>query len=204
MLITQADWLHMAVLFLMLGSVAGFLAGVLLVWRPEWLARISAIANGWVSTRQMARPLGKQLDMDHWFYRYGAFSGGALFVGAVYILYTFTAHLTRAELLLTLNKFKLVQPALMESVADTLVLLFIAAAILAIMVSQFLIFRPSVLRDFELSANQNVSLRSSLKPMEVQRDNLDKLVFENVQLIGVFLMGASLYTLVMLAIWLLN
>jgi len=201
-LFTDAELLRSLVLFLLLGSVAGLLVGAMLLWRPEWLAHISKYANGWVSTRQMGRTLEQSVNIDHWFYRYGHLSGTVLLAGAIYIIYMFTLHVGRADLLANLAKMHLVQPALLEPLLDTLVLIFLAGALLALLVSLFLIFRPSMLRDLELGANQRVSMRQSFKPMEIQHANLDHLVLRHVQLVGVLLLCGSLYTLVALAFWL--
>lgn len=201
-LFTDAVLLRSLVLFLMLGSAAGLLMGVMMLWRPEWLARLSKHANGWVSTRQMARPLEQTVNLDNWFYRYGRLSGAVLMLGAMYIIYMFATHFARADLLLNLAKMHLVQPVLLEPLLDTLVLIFLAGAVLALLVSLFLFFRPSMLRDLEFGANQSISLRSSLKPLEVQRDGLNQLVFRNIRLTGVLLLCGSLYTLVALAFWL--
>lgn len=201
MLIAESVLLRSLVLFLLLGSVAGLLAGALMLWRPEWLARISKHANRWVSTRQMGRTLERSVNIDHWFYRYGHVSGAVLLAGAIYILYIFTLHFARADLLTIFARIHLVQPVLLGPLLDTLVLVFLAGALLALLVGLFLIFRPSLLRDLEFGANQRVSLRQSLKPMEVQRD-LDQLVFRHVRMVGVLLLCGSLYTLVALAFWL--
>jgi hypothetical protein len=200
--ITNAILLRSLVLFLMLGSVAGVLAGGLMLWRPEWLASINQYLNRWVSTRKMSQPLDQTVDMDHWFYRYGRISGVLLLAGAIYIVYIFTAAQGRANFLSGLNGLHMLQPALLESLLDTMVLIFLAGAILSILLSMFLIFRPSMLRDFEVGANQRISIRRSLKPMEIQNQNLDKLVFHHARLAGILVLVASLYTLVALALWL--
>jgi len=201
MVIAESVLLRSLVLFLLLGSVAGLLAGALMLWRPEWLARVSKYANRWVSTRQMGRALERSVNIDHWFYRYGHLSGAVLLAGAIYIIYIFTLHFARADLLLILARMHLVQPVLLGPLLDTLVLVFLAGALLALLVGLFLIFRPSLLRDLEFGANQRISMRQSLKPMEMQHD-LDQLVFRNVRLVGMLLLCGSLYTLVALAFWL--
>jgi len=203
-LLTQSELLRSLVIFLMLGSVAGMLAGALLLWRPEWLARVSKQANRWISTRQMGRSLEQSVNIDHWFYRYGRLSGAILLAGAVYLVYMLLSKLNRAALLADLAKRHLLQPMLLEPLLDTLVLVFLAGALLAMLVSLFLIFRPSMLRDVELGANQSVSLRQSLKSMEIQHGDLEGLVFRHVQKAGVLLLGGSLYTLVLLAYWLMH
>ena len=201
-LFTDAVLMRSMILFLILGSVVGLLAGAMMIWRPEWLARISKHANGWVSTRQMGRTLEQSIDVDNWVYRNSQWSGAVLLTGATYIIYMFTAHLARADMLASLARLQLVQPALLEPLLDTLVLVFLVGALFAVLVSLFLIFRPSMLRDLELGANRRISLRHLLRPMEMQRGELDRLVFRNIQVAGVLLLCGSLYTLVALAFWL--
>jgi len=201
-LFTDAILLRTFVLFLMLGSVAGVLAGMLMIWRPEWLASINNYLNRWVSTRKMARPLSKVIDVDRWFYRYGRAGGALLLAGAVYIIYIFTAAQGRVHFLASLNSMHLMHPLLQESILDTLVLVFISGAVLAQLLALFLMFRPSFLKDMELDANKRISLRRALKPMEMQHQNLDQLVFRHALATGILLLCGSLYTLVLLGLWL--
>ena len=203
-LFTDAVLIRSLLLFLLLGSVAGLLAGVALLLRPEWLQRISNQSNRWVSTRQMGRSMEKQINVDHWFYRYGHLSGTLLLAGAVYIIYKLTSQISRDEMLVSLAKLKMVPPIWVSPLLDTFILVFLAGAVAAAIVSVFLIFRPSMLREMELGANQSVSMRQSLKPMEVQRGNVDQLVFEHVRLVGVLLLGGSLYALVVLLNWVMR
>lgn len=201
-LFTDAVLLRSLILFLLLGSVTGLFAGMALLLRPEWLQRVSKFSNRWVSTRQMGRSLEQEVNVDHWFYRYGHISGTVLLAGALYILYMLTTHIVRSDILIGLGRMHLLPQGLLEPALDTLVLVFIAGAVLALVISLFLIFRPSMLRDLELGANQNVSLRQSLKSVEVQRGNVDQLVFRNVRLVGAALLCGSLYTFVVLVFWL--
>jgi hypothetical protein len=203
-LFSDAVLMRSLALFLALGSVAGLLAGIALLLRPEWLLQLNKFSNRWVSTRQMGRSLDQPVNIDHWIYRYGHVSGAVLLAGSMYIVYMLTTHIVRADILLGLAKMHLVQPALLEPTLDTLVLVFLAGAVLAMIVSLFLIFRPSMLRDLELGANQNISMRQTLKPMEIQRGNVDQLVFRNMRLVGAALLCGSLYTLVVLMNWLLK
>jgi hypothetical protein len=59
-------------------------------------------------------------------------------------------------------------------------------------------FRPSLLRGFEETANQWLSLRRAMKPMEIQRDNMDRYVQRYARQVGIFLLLGSLYTLLLL------
>ncbi len=199
---TEAElWRSLAV-FLLLGSIAGLLAGASLLWRPDWLLRASKLANGWVSTRRMSRPLELTVDVEHWVYRYNRLSGALLLAGAIYIDAILTLHFDKASVLVVLRNSYITQPLLLEAMLDALVLIFLAGAQLALIVSLFLLLRPSLLRSFEQGANQRLSLRKSLKPLEMQHGGLDQYVFRHVQGAGMLLLLGSLYTLVMLAFWL--
>ena len=199
---TDAVLMRSLILFLLVGSVVGLFGGILLLLRPDWMLSMNKFSNRWISTRKMGRSLEKSVNIDHWFYRNSHLSGVVLLTGAIYFVYALTTQVVRADLLASFGRLHLVQPVLLEPLLDTLVLIFLAGALLAMIVSLFLIFRPSMLRDLELVANRSMSLRKSLRPMEVQRGNVDQLVFGNVRVVGVLLLCASLYTLVVLAYWL--
>lgn len=199
---TQSELLRSLVLFLTLGSGAGLILGALMLCRPQWVARINNVANRWVSTRQMARPLDKSMSIDHWFYRYSKLSGVLLMVGAIYIVYMFSVQLSRTGLLAAMAKLNLLSSVWQEPVTDAFVFVLMAGAVLALFVGLFLIFRPSLLRDLELGANQRMPLRATLKPVEVQYNQLDSVFSRHVKVAGVLLISASLYVFVGLLYWL--
>lgn len=197
-LFSDAILMRSLILFLLLGSVTGLFAGAALLLRPEWMLRASKFANRWVSTRQMARPLDRSINMDAWFYRYNRICGALLMSGAIYIVYFFTAAFDKAGALKNVFKAASVPPALMAGLLDALVLGCLVTAIFAAIVSLFLILRPSMLREFEQLANQKISLRQALKPLESQHGGMDQYVFKNARLAGILLLMGSIYTLVVL------
>jgi len=199
---TDAILLRSLVLFLMVGSVAGLMAGLMMLLRPEWLARISQFSNSWVSTRKMAKPLDQKINIDHWFYRYGHLSGAVLLIGSIYIVYMLTVKVTRNELLVFLTNMHWVHSVYTSLLLDTLALLMLSAAMLGLILGLFLLLRPSMLRELEQEANQRMTLRRALKPVEIQHAHLDRLVFSHIQLAGLLLLCGSLYALVALGLWL--
>jgi len=180
-LFTDAVLTRSLILFLILGSVAGLFAGAALLLNPAWMSSLSKRANRWVSTRQMARPLTRVIALDSWFYRYNRLNGALLMAGSIYIIYFFTAVFDQAGALKNVFKTAAVPPALMAGLIDALVLGGLTGAVFAAIVSLFLMLRPSLLREFEQGANQKMSLRLALKPLEIQRDGLDPYVFKNVR-----------------------
>jgi hypothetical protein len=197
----QSWLLQSAVIFLIAGSLAGIVVGALLLLRPQSLQRVGQFLNRWVSTRHLDQSLERTVNLDPWFYRHRRTSGALTLMGAVYILYFFTVKLDRANAIAGLSRH-FNWPALAAGgVLDALVLSAMLGALFAIFVALFLLVRPSLLREFEQGANQWVSLRRALKPVEMPRKGVDEYIFRHSRPAGILLVLGGLYTLVLLTFW---
>jgi len=194
--------LHALLLFLVTGSIAGLIAGAVLVLRPAWLVRASTHANRWVATRQIDRMLEQAIKVDRWFYRHHRISGTLLLTGALFLIYFFIARFDKTAILAGLLRAYPVSPVLVDVLLDTMVLSILLGAAFTSIISLFLLSRPSMLKSFEQGANQWFSLRRALKPFEIARSGMDDYVFQNVQMTGVILLSGSIYVLSGLAVWL--
>jgi len=196
--------LRSAVLFLMAGSLAGMLVGVLLLLNPQRLQRANLFLSRWVSTRKLNQSLERTVEFDSLFYRFRRTSGVLTLLGSLYILYYFTVTLNRTSAVAGFSVYFKLSATVIEGVLDAVVMTALAGALFAAFVSLFLLLRPSMLRDFELGANRWVSFRQALKPLERKRERVDEYVFKYGRQAGVMLMLGSLYTLVLLTYWLQN
>jgi len=195
------SWLmQSAVILLIIGSLAGMLVGALLVFQPQRFHRISALLNRWVSTRNFDKSLERSINLEPWLYRYSKIAGTLILLGALFVLYYFTVAFERDLAIAGLAKHFSYPPVVVGSLLDALVLSVIFGALCAVLVALFMLFRPSLLRDFEQGTNQWLSMRRALKPMEITRD-LNHYVVHYTRQLGIFLMLGGLYTLVLL-IWL--
>lgn len=201
MTIVENILLHSFLNFLMLGSVAGLILGAVLILRPHWLERIHLFTNRWVSTRQLNRGLESNITLDPWFYRYRQYTGSVTLAGALYLLYFFTVRLDKEVAIAGFAKHFHVPTAYIDALFDPLVLIALLGAAFAMFVSLFVLFRPSALLEFERGANQWVSMRRALKPMEIPRNGVDEFALRHAQKMGVMLIMGSLYTLVLLTFW---
>lgn len=197
----QSWLLQCAVIFLIIGSLAGIVVGALLLLRPQSLQRVGQFFNRWISTRHLDQSLERTVDLDPWFYRHCRTSGVLTLTGAVYILYYFTVKLDRANAIAGLSKHFNWPASLVGGLLDALVLSAILGALFAAFVALFLLVRPSLLREFEQGANQWVSLRRALKPMEMPRKGVDEYIFRHGRQAGILLVLGGLYTLVLLTFW---
>jgi hypothetical protein len=200
--IIQTWLLQSAVIFFILGSVAGLFIGALLVFRPQRFQIISAMVNRWISTRTLDKALESNFALDPWLYRYRRATGTLILIGAMFVLFYFTVRLERAETIAGLAKHFHYYPSLVAGLLDALVMSSLVGALSAVFVALCLMFRPSLLRGFEETANQWLSLRRAMKPMEMQRDNMDRYVQRYARQVGIFLLLGSLYTLLLLVYWL--
>jgi hypothetical protein len=196
------SWLLQSLaIFLIVGSLAGMVMGAMLLLHPQSLQRASQILNRWISTRHLDQALERSFNLDPWFYRYRRTGGTLTLLGAFYILYFFTVSMDRTNTIAGLAKHFKQPPLLVEGLLDALVLSAVMGALLAAFVGLFLMLRPSMLRDFEQVANQWVSLRRALKPVEISRNSVDEYVFRHGRQAGMLLIVGSLYVLVLLMTW---
>lgn len=196
--VVESLLLRSAVLFLIVGSLAGLVVGALLLWRPQRLRMVSAVLNRWVSTRHLDQSLERSVSLDPWFYRYRRTSGVLTLLGSCYILYFFTVSLDKVEAINGLSRHFKLPFVLVGALLDAGVLIALLGALFAGFISLFLLWRPSLLREFEQGANQWVSLRRALKPAEIPRPGVDEYVFQHGRRAGILLVLGSLYTLVLL------
>jgi hypothetical protein len=185
---------HALLLFMAFAAVAGVLAGAVLILRPAWLVQFGIFANRWVSTRKMDRSLERWVSLDKWFYQHHRASGAVMLGGAVWLI-GFVISLDRPIILAALFGGNHYPMQLAQAWLDAFVLASLTAGVFAALVSTILLLRPSMLRDFEQVANQWLSLRKTLKPVEIPRHGVDDYVLRHVRPVGALLLLGSLYTL---------
>ena len=194
--------LHVLLLCLMTGGIAGLFIGTLLVLRPICVLHAGNFVNRWISTRPITRLLERMIKIDRWFYRHHRTSGILLLAGSVFIMYFYSGRFDKGSLIVRLSKAFSIPPAFAEVLLNSAIFGILLGAALALIISLFLLIRPSMLKALEQDANQWVSLRRALKPLEVSRFYVDEYVFQNVKMTGVVLLLGSLYALAGLTVWL--
>jgi hypothetical protein len=200
--VVESLLLRSVVIFLLVGSLAGIGVGALLLWNPFRLRALGALLNRWISTRHLDQSLEQAVMIDPWFYRYRQANGVLTLLGAAYIIYFFTVSMDRDATVAGLARYYDLHIQLVGGLLDAFVLSALSGALLATFVSLFLLLRPSLLRDFEQAANQWISMRRALKPMEASHPGLDEYVFKHGRQAGGLLVLGSLYVLVLLLTWL--
>src|SRR3989338_3208430 len=91
--------------FLLLGALTGVVLGLLLIFKPHLMEHVNRIANRWVSTRRMTRPLDRRIDIEGWFFRHHRPLGILVILGAGYILVAFGLLFDKAAALQRLSAY---------------------------------------------------------------------------------------------------
>ena len=193
--------LHLLLLFLALAGLSGLLSGAVLVMRPAWFARLGGIVNRWVSVRQLEAPLERSVSLDKWFYRHHRPVGLLMLAGACWLVAFLVSSFDKYRIAAILGRISDWPGELLESLLDGAVLLGLAGAVFAAMVSLFLWLRPSMLREFEHDANHWISTRRALQALEATHEELELWALRNFRLFGLLLLLGGLFILVMVAVF---
>ena len=186
---------HAAIQFMALASVAGLVAGAVLILRPEWLAQVGKYVNRWMSTRKLDRSLERWVSVDKWFYQHRVVSGSLILAGALWVLAYFLISFDNHNLAAALAGGTRYPPQIAEGLLSAFVVVCLGGAIFAVAIAFMLLMRPGTLHDFDQGTNQWFSLRKTLKPVEIPRAGVDEYVFGNARLAGALLLVSSLYIL---------
>lgn len=183
-------WRDLA-MFLLFGSLLGVLLGVLLIFNPAVVEKISRVANRWISTRRINQVLDRSVSIEHWFYQHHRIIGSFIVLGAVYIFIYFGGLFDKSAML---RYFSGSAPlVVIDMLLDAFVLSMLVGAAVSLISGLFLVLRPSLLRDLEAGTNQWVSSRSASKVLDVQRGQVDAFVLRHAQRVGWLLLLGSIY-----------
>ena len=193
-------WQNLAI-FLLLGALLGVMLGLLLIFRPQLVKRLSNAANRWVTTRHLNRWLDRSFSIEHWFYQRHRATGIVIVAGATYILVYFGMLFDKAHALQHLGGR--LPPQLLDGLLDALVLCSLVGGAVALIVGLFMWLRPSMLRGFEEQANRWVSTRRATRVLDVPHDEVDRYVTRHAQRVGWLLLLASIYLFAAMLRWLI-
>lgn len=183
-------WRDLAI-FLFFGALLGVLLGLLLIFKPQIVERISRVANRWISSRHISLWLDRSISIEHWFYHHHRAVGIAVVLGASYIFIYFSMLFDKVY---TLHHLKGVFPAqMLDGLLNAMVLGSMVGGAAALIAGLFLWLRPSLLRGMEEGANQWVSSRRATKVLDMPHSEVDRFVARHAQRVGWLLLLGSIY-----------
>ncbi len=193
-------WRALAI-FLLLGALMGVAVALLLIFKPQLMARVNRVANRWISMRHLSRWMDHSIRIERWCYRHHRPLGLLVTLGAGYILVYFG---WRFDKTIALHSFSSLVPnqLLLDGLLQALVLFARIGGAVALLAGLFIWLRPSLLRGLEKESNQWVSLRRATKVLDVSHDQVDLFVERHAQRVGWLLLVGSIYLFVAMFLWL--
>lgn len=184
-------WRALAI-FLLIGALTGIALALLLIFKPQLMARVNHVANRWVSMRHISRWMDRTIRIEHWFYRHHRPMGLLLILGAGYILVYFGWRFDKAIALQSFSSY-VPNKLLLGGLLQALVLFALIGGAVALLVGLAVWLRPSLLRGMEKESNQWVSSRRATKVMDVPHDQVDRFIERHARQVGWLLLLGSIY-----------
>lgn len=198
----QADLLWRALaIFLLLGALMGVAVSLLLIFKPPLMARVSRVANRWISTRHLSQLMDRSIRIERWFYRHHRPMGLLLILGAGYMLVYFGWRFDKAIAVQSFASF-VPNKLLLDGLLQAVVLFALIGGAVALLVGLAVLLRPSLLRSIESESNQWVSSRRATKVLDVQHKQVDRFVERHAQRVGCLLLAGSSYLFFAMFRWL--
>ncbi len=181
------------------GGTLAILVGFWLILAPLSFANVSRVADRWVSTRRAAEWLESPRPIERLFYRHHRPFGLLLMAGAAFALGYLGVNYERSADLLA----AFVLP--WEGVGSTVIAGVLTGILLVgsagvLIISGFVVVRPSLLKRVEAASNRWVSTREAFRGLDNCSDSPGRAVARMPRLAGLVLVVAGLYTTLQLAL----
>lgn len=198
------EWMRYLIILLIAGNLAALVIGVLMLSAPQRLASWMHFGQRF-SARRFTKPLEAMHETDAVMLRYPRVLGVVMLAGAVFILVhvaVFLSGVSTAEggrMLSSLFGGSKGAGDVWEVLWQSLMVLVVLGALLSLAIGGLAFFRAETLRRWSAVANQWVSTRRALKPLDAPYYGLDHLVQARPRVWGAIITALALYALVVLA-----
>lgn len=183
--------------FLVLGVallILSLAVGIMLVLKPAVIINMNKQVNSTVSLRKSMRALEFPNFIDHVFYRHHRIIGALVSVVSVYMLYYFIKVFDVG--VMTGFMASSSYTGVVEILANAMRLFLLMTSVATLVIGIFMFFRPSMLKGFESWSNRWISTRKAAKPLAVERDQVNQLVYKYPRIVGIFIITLSLYAVI--------
>lgn len=189
-------WVQGLVVSLMVGLVLALFVGVLLLVRPQALFALNAVLSRWIDTDAVLSKLDQPHHIERFLYRHHRILGGMIVAGASFVLWRWAFAYERSEFLAALGRPFAANgldwiPAALETA-----LVALHGGIL--MVGLLVIFRPSLLKGFERTANR-WQRGPAMTRLDTVIVGMDGTVEDHPRVTGLLLVLAACWCLLALA-----
>jgi hypothetical protein len=173
-----------------------FLVGLMLIVRPDIIVRLNQGVGKKFSLRRSTKILEIPTNIDRLFYRHHRIIGAGVTLLAGYVLYYFSFGYNAvavSEILKTYNHGDII-----DMVISSLRLFMQVCCAVILLLGVAIFYRPSQLKKVEAWANRWISTRKATRPLSLDRDQMNQLVYKYPRFSGLLIAILSIYASVLL------
>lgn len=184
-------------IFLWVGSIAGILVGAGIWLKPQRIILLNQFFSRWVNSDKFGKLLDQPHRTERFFYRHNKLVGAGILIGALIVLHTFLFNYN-------LRTISSLVPSSYWWFSDALVGIILVGSTLASVIGAIVLFKPSLLRELEQSANQWISTDRLLALSNQMNFSAEQSIIRHHRIAGVCILLGSLYVLVVLGYFILQ
>lgn len=176
------------------GCVLSLLVGLWMLWKPDATLRLNRYFNRWFATDRITTALVSPHTVELPLHRYHRLVGALVLLGAAYyIIFALLFALNTKYLAILL--FQSWSEPIGAWLTAALIVMLVAGNVLAAVVGASLLVRPNLLVRFEAWANSSYESEKIQQALDVMHMQPDELIARHIRLVGVLIVGGSLYAL---------
>lgn len=188
--------------FFILGALGGLIVGIWLTTWPTPFFRVTNRLNEWYSARRALKIWETPFHWERFFYRYHHVFGAAILLATGWTLYCFIWVYPVERVYQILQVGFAVKTLAWLGFIQGIIWIIRIASVLAMLAGLVVLFRPSLLKRFEDVANNWVSTRKMMRPLEQSYTMTDSFAARHPRLAGGLISLVSLYALVSVSLML--
>ena len=173
-----------------------FLVGLMLIVRPDIIVRLNQRVGKKFSLRRSTKVLEMPTNIDRLFYRHHRIIGVIVTLVSGYVLYFFTIGYNAADISVILKTYK--HGEIIDLIISSLRLFMQLCSAIIVLLGVAIFFRPSQLKNVEAWANRWISTRKATRPLSLDRDQMNQLVYKYPRFSGFLITVLSIYASVLL------
>ena len=182
-------------LFIIVGTFIALILGLGLIFAPSLTLKFNEKINTRISLREKTKTIETAIKSEPFFYKHSKINGAILIIGSIFVLYTL-ATFNAYTLLPHLPKS--ISSAGWEWIIDSAQIFFFISCGFILIFGLIVLFRPSLIKKFEQTANHWISTRRSFSKMSKDIDFTNKLVNAYPRAFGSFVVSLSIVVLFLL------
>lgn len=171
--------------------------GVWLLVHPGSLLRADRSTGKWISTRRALRFLELPHRWERFFYRHHHVFGAIIFLGSGYCLWAYLFRYDPAGMQCMIAGTPAADA--MGWLLPAVEVIYVVLTVLTLVAGAIFYLRPSLLKGFEAAANTWVSTRRMGRGLERESHAVERFVGGMPRLVGLLVLGLSLYSILVLA-----